>query len=356
MDTLDRFLVREFLVYFFFILMGLATLFLGVDFLSKFSGFTLPAGKVLELYAYKLPAAFQQFLPVACLMATLLVVSHMSRQNEVLALYASGIGNMRLISTFIAVVATISTLSFLSFDSLVPAFAKKQYFVEKGVDPSQENNFVASQTGVWYRSGRLLYNVGRFVPEANRLEDVNAYLLSPSFRLLQKIHAKDAVFVDNDWELRNGFVVVYPRDTSFPMSETFKVKHGVIPEKPSDFKTLKVDVEMMRLKDLREYIHRNKAYGMDTTDEQVHYQERLALVFTPLVLVLLGIPFALKPLKSQSMPKSIAFCFLVVFVYLVMFRMTLSIGKGGHIPPVVAGWTPNVLFILFAGALIAKRE
>ena len=96
----------------------------------------------------------------------------------------------------------------------------------------------------------------------------------------------------------------------------------------------------MRLKDLRVYIRRNKAYGLDTTAQQVNYQERISLVFTPLVFVLLGIPFALQPLKSQSMPKSIAFCFLIVFIYLLMFRMSLSIGKSGIFPPIVAGWAP----------------
>ena len=83
--------------------------------------------KILELYLYKMPAALQQFVPVACLMATLLVLTNMSRQNEVLALYSSGIGTIRLLSTFVAAVATISTVSFLSFDNLVPAFAKHLY-------------------------------------------------------------------------------------------------------------------------------------------------------------------------------------------------------------------------------------
>jgi len=357
MDTLDRFLVREFFIFFVVILLALGVLYLAIDFLTHFTTFTIPMSRVFTLYGYKLPAAFQQFVPVACLMATLLVVAHMSRQNEILALYTSGIGNFRIISTFVAAVATISTLSFLSFDNLVPTFAKKQYFAEKGIDPSQENNFITGQTGVWYRSGQLLYNVGRFIPQKNQLEEINIYFLSPSFRLTETIHAQQANFINNDWWLKDGFVVTYPREDPFPIAEAFKVKHGIIPEKPTVFKTLKVNVDMMRLKDLRQYISRNKAYGLDTTDEQVRYQERVALVFTPLVFVLLGIPFALKPLsRNQSMPKSIAFCFLVVFIYLLMFRLSLSIGKGGHIPPIVAGWAPNVLFLGIASMLIVRRQ
>jgi lipopolysaccharide export LptBFGC system permease protein LptF len=118
-DILDRFLLKDFLIYFVAILIGLASLYLGVDFLSKFWGMNLPVSKVLEIYGYKLPAVIQQFIPVACLMATLLVISNMSRQNEVLALYSMGIGPFRLASTFIAATAVISALAFMLFDSLV---------------------------------------------------------------------------------------------------------------------------------------------------------------------------------------------------------------------------------------------
>ena len=110
----------------------------------------------------------------------------------------------------------------------------------------------------------------------------------------------------------------------------------------------------MRLKDLRKYITRNKSYGLDTTVQEVNYHERLALVFTPLVFVLLGIPFALQPLRTYPLAKGIGFCFLVVFLYLVMFRMSLSIGKGGQIPPLIAAWAPNLVFL--AASMVFKRR
>ena len=61
MDTLDRFLIREFLAFFAVIAIGVALLFLGIDFMSNLWRFTMPVGKVVELYAYKLPGTIQQF-------------------------------------------------------------------------------------------------------------------------------------------------------------------------------------------------------------------------------------------------------------------------------------------------------
>jgi lipopolysaccharide export system permease protein len=354
MDTLDRFLLKEFVSYFLFILVGLAVLYLGIDFLTHFWDYKMPFSRVMAVYGYKLPAALQQFVPVACLMATLLVLTHMSRQNEILALYSSGIGTLRLVSTFVAITATLSTFSFLTFDSLVPIFTKKGKLAEKGLSASQEYILSSeTRTGLWYRSGQLIYNVGRFVPDTNMLEDIHIYVLNSQFHLDEVVRANRATFNGNDWILHDGFSVAYPNQ--FPIATAFKDRRGMIPERPNDFRTLKVQEETMRLKDLRHYIVRNQRYGLDTTAQQVNYHERLSLVFTPLVFVLIGIPFATKPLRSYSMGKSVAFCFAVVFLYLLMSRLSLSIGKGGHLPPVVAGWAPNLLFLSLAGLFIVKR-
>ncbi len=356
MDTLDRYLVREFFSYFVLIAIGVALLFLGIDFLSNLWRLGMPVARVAEMYLYKLPATIQQFIPLACLMATLLVLTSMSRQNEVLALYMSGVSTLRIVSTFVATVATISTVSFLTFDSLVPSFNKKQLMIQKGLDPSQDLGMLSPKAGIWYRSRQLIYKVGRFVPQTNTLEEVSVYRLTPHFQMLESIHAKSAIFEEGDWTLQDGHVVAYPPESGFPMPTSFAARRGVIPEKPADFKTLEIHEETMRLKDLRRFIVRNTDFGLDTTAEQVHYHERVALVFAPLIFVLVGIPFALKPLKTYSAARSVGFCFLLVFLYLLMFRMALSIGKGGHIPPAVAGWAANSVFLAVASILMFRRR
>lgn len=356
LDTLDKYLVKEFLSYFFLILSGIALLYLGIDFLTKFWGFQWPIGRVVLFYSYRIPHALQQFTPVSCLMSTLLVLSNMSRQNEVLALYSNGIGTMRLVSTFIALVATISTVSFLIFDSFVPVFAKKQLMLQQGLDPSSDQIMISAQTGLWYRSRKLIYNVGRFEPTTNEIQDITAYRLGEKFRLTEIISAPTGHFIDNDWVLKNGHSIHYDDPSGFPRRTTFETFTNIIPEKPKDFKAIDMREDTMRLKDLRKYIDKNSGFGLDTTSQAVHYHERVAFVFSPLVFVLLAFPFALHPLKTQSMARAVGFCFLVVFLYLLIMRMALSIGKGGHIPPTLAAWVPNAVFLCYAGLKLLRRR
>lgn len=357
MDTLDRYLVRELVIYFLLILIGISALAVGIDFLSKFWSSGVPFTRAMEIYLYKVPLAIQQFVPVAALMSTLLVLSSMARQNEILALYASGISNIRIISTFVAAIATLSTIAFLFFDPLLPLFEKKRTEAETGgtVDkvasmPAPENRY-----SFWYRSNQLIYHVGIFTPQNNTLQDVDLYVLGPDFQVLKKVQAKRATYLDGDWTLQDGMQVDYPLDSPYPNAQDFKEIRGLIPEKPSDYQTIKVEENTMRLRDLRKYIEKNQRYGVDTTLQKVSYHSRVAHVFSPLIFVLLGLVFVINPLKSQSAAKGIALSFLLVFIYLILSKMSLSVGKSGRIPAFVAAWLPNVLFLGFTGIKIAKR-
>lgn len=355
MDTLDKYLVKELLVYFVLILLGLSVLFLAVDFLTKFWSLGLPIEKVLTLYFYKIPEALRQFVPVACLMATLLVVSSLSKQNEVIALYASGISTFRMACTFVAAVAALSAITFVVFDPLVPLLEKKRQLLEKGIETQGNAYLEFNRDRFWYRSGKVIYNVGHFDPKTNILEDINLFVLGSSGEISHRIRAEKATYLNSDWVIEHGFTTSYS-NSPFPVVESFEEKKGLIPEKPSDYKTLEVQPETMRLKELRKFISRNRNYGLDTTRQQVSYHERISMVFTPIIFVLLGIGFALKPLKTQSVAKGVGFCFVIVFIYLILFRLTVSVGKEGHIPPFLAGWTPNLVFLLIASAMIWRRK
>ena len=356
MDTLDKYLIKELLVYFFMVLFGISALGVGIDFLAKFWSTGTPFIQAVEIYLYKLPKFVQQFVPVAALMATLLVVSAMARQNEVLALYAGGVSNIRIVSTFVSVVATLSTLAFLFFDPLLPFFENKRTQLE-GPNPAQiDNNSKTPENrfAFWYRSENLIYRVGAFYADTQTLKDIELYFLDSNFQVQRKIVAKKAFFRENDWVVQDGLEVNYPKDDPFPKSEAFTELKSLIPEKPADYATVKVEETTMRLRELRKYIERSHRYGVDTTLQRVSYHERVSHVFSPLIFVLLGLTFALNPLKNHPTSKGVALSFLLVFAYLVLAKMTLSLGRGGRIPPWVAAWLPNVLFLALAGLKLTR--
>lgn len=357
MDILDKYLVRELVIYFLLVLIGISVLAVGIDFLSRFWSAGVPFGRAMEIYLYKIPKATQQFVPVAALMATLLVLSTMSRSNEILALYAGGVSPVRIVSTFVAAIATLSTVAFVVFDPLLPTCEKKRLQIESGKENVEKGQSQGDggRYGFWYRSNDLIYHVGSFNSKANTLQDLDLYFLGPDFQILKKIQTKGAKFENGDWVLDRGIMVEYPLHNPFPQTQVFNEMRNVIREKPGDYQTVEVEETTMRLRDLRKFIERSHRYGVDMTLQRVSYHERVAHVFSPLIFVLLGLAFSLNPFKNQSPAKGVALSFLLVFIYLILSKMSLSVGKGGRIPPMVAAWLPNMLFLGLAGVKFAKK-
>ena len=303
MDTLDKYLIRELVIYFLLVLIGISALAVGVDFLSKFWSAGVPFSQAMEIYLYKIPKAVQQFVPVAALMATLLVLSTMSRSNEILALYTGGISPVRIVSTFVAAIATLSTFAFLIFDPLLPLFEKKRTQAELGKSSPQMTQIQGdgSRYGFWYRSNDLIYHVGTFNSKTNTLQDLNLYFLGPDFQILKKIQAKGARFEEGDWVLRDGMLVEYPLEDPFPKNTAFTEMREVIREKPGDYQTVEVEETTMRLRDLRKFIERSHRYGVDMTLQRVSYHERVAHVFSPLILMIpRGRPFLRDRRKAEG--------------------------------------------------------
>jgi lipopolysaccharide export system permease protein len=330
-------------------------LYIAVDFLAHYWDLNLSLSNIVAFYLYQAPGVFQQFMPVACLMSVLLVLSAMSRQSEILALHVGGVSSLRVMATLLAITSVITVVTFVFFDSWVPFFEKKRALVRQGLDPSHEHLLLFGNQRFWYRTRKAIYNIGRYVPESNVLEDLNVYLLNDSFGIRERLSARRARYSNNDWILEEGFSVVYP-ESHFPIASSFESRTGLIPETPEDFKMLRFEETMMRLKDLRKYIERNQSYGLDTTEQQVNYHERMALVFTPLIFVLLAGALVISPLRSFSAVRSTGLCFAIVFTYLLLFRLSLSVGKGGSVPPVLAGWSTNAVFLAVAVMLIRKRK
>jgi len=71
--------------------------------------------------------------------------------------------------------------------------------------------------------------------------------------------------------------------------------------------------------------------------------------------VLVGIPFSITAGRVNAligMAKGI----IVPMLYLPMMALSLALGKGGVLPPLIAAWLTNVVFIAWGVRLINDRS
>ena len=89
----------------------------------------------------------------------------------------------------------------------------------------------------------------------------------------------------------------------------------------------------MSYRELWTYIQKIQSAGYDATRYLVDLYSKLSTPFLNLIMILIGIPFALKTSRSGGVALSIGISVMIGFAYGVIFYIFLSFGKSGVLSP-----------------------
>jgi len=105
--------------------------------------------------------------------------------------------------------------------------------------------------------------------------------------------------------------------------------------------------------ELNEKIRKMKILGEDTTSQEVELHKRYAIPFACIVFGLIGVPLGIQPRRSARAYGFILTLFITLGYYMSLTASDmLAIKK--MIPPLLAGWMPNLLFSGLGVYLLVK--
>lgn len=332
-------------------------LYLGADTVRQGVREEIPAAYALQFTLYQLPEVLVLLIPAAALMGTLICLSGLARKNELTAMFASGISLARIAFVILSLVFMICCASFVITDRIIPPLNKaRAHFYRTVIQKKPDLQTDIKHSKIWYRSKNLIYNIKTFDPKLNQIHGISIYTLDSTFHLVQQIEAEKAEFLDGKWLLKNGLATIFDGKPAFPLSQKFEKQTISLSETPEDFKEIEKEVETLRLKFLWKFIQRNKEAGIDTHGYEVTFWSKISLALVPLVLTILGIPFAVQHHRNSSVARDVSVCFLTVVLFWLLFSTALSMGKSGKIPPILSAWGPSILFFSAGIYLIRKGK
>jgi lipopolysaccharide export system permease protein len=106
----------------------------------------------------------------------------------------------------------------------------------------------------------------------------------------------------------------------------------------------------MNVLELWDYIDTIESEGYDATSYRVDLQAKIAFPFVCIILCILGLGIGVNKKLKDSLALVVALGIGVAFLYWTLYSFCLSLGYGGVLPPLVAAWTTNFVF-LSAGVL-----
>jgi lipopolysaccharide export system permease protein len=346
---LHRYVLSEYLRILSLSLSSLIFIYLIVLFFQKMGTFTknqAPLYLIFEYLLYKMPSViFEWTLPFGVLLATLLTLGTFSRHSEITAMKANGISLYRITFPLLLLALILSLFSFLGNEYLVPwTNYKTKYVLDVKVRKEEPSSFFRNYK-IWYHGDHEIFNIQLLDPAKKVLKGFSFYRLDDQFHCTQRIDAQEAKWTGQKWDLHNGTVRKFDPSGSI-QTIPFKQMEISLQETWDSFQKLERPSEELSYSELMTYIRKIRSAGYDATRYVVGLHAKLSYPFLNLVMVLIGIPFALKTARSGGIALNIGISVVIGSGYAVLFAVFISFGKTGILPPLVAAWTPTVLFSL----------
>ncbi|MBW1991310.1 MAG: LptF/LptG family permease [Deltaproteobacteria bacterium] len=354
---LERYLAREFAKLLLFCLAAFLSIFLVVDFFERIDRLVsagLGVGGFVHYSLLKTPFALSQVLAPAVLLSAILAFGLLARFHEIMAIRTSGLDILRLLRPVLLLVCLVALAGLALNLYLVPwSRSRLSIFWETQVEKKPPRSLVSLEH-FWYKGDRAIYNIVLFKKDSQTLEGVRVYLFDSQFRLTALITAKQACWQGNSWRFRDGFLQTFEKGAP-KVWVHFEERDFALTEKPQDFTSLERKVEEMDFRELWHYTKRLERDGYKATLYQVEIQTRFSLALVPFNLAMLGLGLALRR-GSLYLPALVAVGLGLMFIYWLVFGLSVSLGQAGRWPVLWSVWWPHGLFALLGGGLLSRAS
>jgi lipopolysaccharide export system permease protein len=360
MTILTRYMLRELMKIFGLCLAGLMTVYLVVDFFEKIRRFIRYGAEPYQValyFLYMAPHIAYQIAPVALLMAILLSLTLLIRNNEITAMRSCGISLGRITLPYLGFSAVLAWIMLLMSAVVVPKSIVRADYVRTVLIENKipARTFTAERTWIQMGNGTLM-NIEEIAPSGTMLKGISVYRLGSQFELTEFTEAKEARFTKRGWVLHVGIERRLARGGGV-VTRAFEQRPIELAHIPEDFNTwLSVKSKEMTLRDLRAYAERLRRDGYSFARFLTDYYSRVAFPFVTVVLGIVGLALSLKRTGSRSvgMAMGIGQALLIAFLYWTTHSIAIALGRSGVLMPFLAGWFSNILFLAFGGYLMLR--
>ena len=355
--TLALYLARMFISRTLAMLLMLVLVLQVLDLLSE-SGKILahPGNGQAEIWRYvtlRAPQLAAFFLPYSVLLGTLGTFWPLNQNSEVVAMRAAGLSAHQILAPLLATAGIISLTS-LAFNELVVTHSNAT------LKAWQDAEFGAIPKGSAIRSNVYLADgpnvlVAQTVSghgAAMRMEGVTWYGRDAAGMVTRQMRSPAASYAAPGWRLEapRGFEVAGTRST--PLAGQI-VARGITPAEVA-INTVNADAE--DIVQLYGSIQEVRAAGRHTAELEGKWWHKLSGPFSCLLMPLLGAVAGFGLARSGQLFIRLVIGMALGFTYFVVDNAALALGNFGAYPPLLAAWSPFLLFAAVGELVLLKTE
>lgn len=361
-QIVDTYILTNFVFYLVLVLASLVSMILVYNFFELMGDMIrnkIPLSEMFTYLFFLTPEMIYEMLPFSVLVAALIQLGVLSKQNEITAFKACGVSLYRL-ALPIMLGCTIFSAALFAFDySYVPSANVKQDALRDEIKGKPKQTYLRlDHKWIMGHDSRRIYYYVYFDPTAHTMAGVNVFDLDPNtFRLKREIVAERAQWDPyiKKWLFENGWSCEFQSQScsNFKSFATETATFSDLTETPEYFLTEVGKEQQMNFLQLDRYIRDLQERGFRTAKLQVQYYLKFAIPLFALVMATIAVPFGFL-VGSRGAMTGIGISLAIGISYKGLGILFEKLGDAGLLWPTMAAWSPDVLFGL-AGMYLLLR-
>lgn len=358
---LDVYVLRTFVFYSFLMLASfvmMTEVFTFFELLSDILRNNIPGAKVASYLFFLAPKLVYDTLPVSVMVAVLVTFGVLSKANEITAFKACGVSLHRLSLPVLGMSLLLSGALFAFDYYLVPSANRIQDALRNEIKGKPVQTYVNPDRKFIFGEGCRIFYYKYLDPVQKVMLNPRVYEMDcEKFTMRRMIASERARWEPalKRWVFQNGFWREYQglRNASYSSFEGTTATFPELTEAPEYFLQELIQDKQMNFQQLSAYTHQLQQSGLDTTRLQVQFHKKFSVPLFVFLMALLSVPFAFLT-GSRGAMAGVGVSFAIAIAYFSISTFFEQLGNVGQLPPLLAAWSPGLLFFLVGLWLMAR--
>lgn len=357
MKRLDRYILFKFIGTFFLAVALLMMIIIVFDLSENIDSFLkhdAPWHRVVtDHYLTSIPYYTNQFIHLFAFISVIFFTSKMANHSEVIAVLSNGVSFWRFLVPYIEGALLLTVMSLYLGNFLIPNLntIRRQF----------KDEYIEHLTKSVGRNIHLQTDKDEFVYVElyNTQRDLGYWYSEERYdgnELTYKMES-DLIYHDSvdDHQWRIDFVTERFIEGDRERIVNHRRYDTLMPNlSASDFYNMKEDFEEMNFFELRDHIATMRQRGTEGIRHyEVEMHQRMARPIALLILTLIGVALSCRKYKG-GMGMHLGLGITIAFSYVLFDKIAMAFGVNGVLPPVLAAWIPNFIFMAVAVYFLAK--
>lgn len=369
--TLDLYVLKEFILPLFVLILGFIILFLIGDIFDDLGDFLDHHGSLNEILSYfllKMPGNIRFILPISVLLACMYTMANFGKNLEITAMRASGISVQRCCGSIYLIAFIIAMITCWFNEAFVPYTERQAYILIKSV--KREEEFKDIRDNLSYRSpdGKTTWLFNKFDKNGVQQKVFLKYFDNDG-NLEWDIKAESAEYVPKSgWQFKNGEATEFDKENDLPgpsqaftsnefLAKNIKDAISAFPENPRDIYNAVKDIENLTSLEILELLWKsqNMSKKRQALYKTTFFYRISFFPWAAIIAAFLGIPLATKNERSGIF-MSIILAVFIIMSYIVISEVFRVFGSNGDLPPVIAGMGPTIGYVIYGWYNVVKQD